>query len=90
MPTVSSLLSSLRRRLSEHPEAAAFWLLVLAQLVPIWAFRYLPTQDGPSHLANALILRDYGNSTAGYETFYELRPEPLPNRSSHLLLMGLL
>jgi hypothetical protein len=86
----SSRLSRLWHYLARHPEAVAFWALAVAYLVPVWSFRYLPTQDGPSHLANALILRDYGHSAAGYEAFFEVRAEPLPNWTSHLLLTALL
>ncbi len=77
-------------RVRRDPEAAAFWALALLYLVPVWAFRYLPTQDGPSHLDNAQILKDYGDPAAGYRDLFELRAEPLPNLSSHLLVAGLL
>jgi hypothetical protein len=81
---------SLRHHLSKHGEAVAFAGLVLAYLLPVWLFPYVPTQDGPSHLSNAQILKDYGDPAAGYDTFFELRPEPLPNWTSHLLLAALL
>jgi hypothetical protein len=76
----------LLRRLWRHPDAAALGVVALLFLVPVWAFPYLPTQDGPAHLSNAQILKDYGNSAAGYERFFEVRAEPLPNLTSHLLL----
>ncbi len=79
-----------RSWLARHAEAVAFWALALAHLVPIWAFRYVPTQDGPAHVFNAQVLREYGQSAAGYEQYFELRPDPLPNLTSHLLLAGLL
>src|SRR5262245_33869959 len=53
-------------------------------------FRYVPTQDGPSHVFNALVIKDYGTSAAGYDQVFEIRPDPLPNWTSHLLLAGLL
>jgi hypothetical protein len=80
----------LRHWLSRHAEGMAFWLLALLHLVPVWAFHYLPTQDGPSHLANAQILRGYRNSAAGLENLFEVRAQPLPNWTSHLLLAALL
>jgi hypothetical protein len=86
----SSRLSQVRHWLSRHPEAVAFWVLALAHLIPVWEFHYLPTQDGPSHLANAYILKDYGTSGTSYATFFELRSDPLPNWTSQLLLAGLL
>ena len=86
----SSRLSRIRQWLWRHPEGVAFWVLALLHLVPVWAFPYLPTQDGPSHLANAQILKDYGTPGAGYEAVFELRSDPLPNWTSHLLLAALL
>jgi hypothetical protein len=85
-----SRLSRVRQWLWHHPEAVAFWALALLHLIPVWAFHYLPTQDGPSHLANAQILKDYGTPAAGYEAFFEVRWDPLPNWTSHLVLAGLL
>src|SRR5262249_12678023 len=79
-----SFLSRLRA------EPAAFWVLALLHLVPVWAYPYLPTQDGPAHLDNAQILKDYGDPAAGYQTFFELRNEPIPDLTSHLLLAALL
>jgi hypothetical protein len=70
--------------------AAGFALLVLLYLVPVWSFPYLPTQDGPSHLSNAVILRDYGSRDTRYQEFFEIRWEPFPNWTSHLLLTALL
>jgi hypothetical protein len=71
-------------------ETIAFWLIAAAQLIPVWSFRYLPTQDGPSHINNAQILKDYGNPAKGYQEIFELRDEPLPNLTSHVLLAGLM
>src|SRR5207249_3856255 len=51
---------------------------------------YLPTQDGPAHLANALILKDYGSEGTRYHEFYEVHWEPLPNWTGHLMLLGFL
>jgi hypothetical protein len=63
---------------------------VLLHLVPIWAFPYLPTQDGPAHLSNALILKDYGAAHTRYHEFFELHLEAYPNWTTQLLLVGLL
>ncbi len=76
--------------LGTHLEAVGFWYLAAAYLLPVWAFAYLPTQDGPSHLANAELILHYGASTAGAEAFFEFRSECIPNWISHLLLAGLL
>ncbi len=69
-------------------EPMAFWLLALAQLIPVWSYRYLPTQDGPSHLNNAQIIKDLHDPEAGYDRVFEVRLDFLPNLTSHLLLAG--
>ena len=73
-----------------HGEGVLFWALAFLYLVPVWVYRYVPTQDGPSHLDNAQILKDLGNSVAGYEAYFEIRADPIPNWTSHLLLAGML
>jgi hypothetical protein len=73
-----------------YPERLVYWLLVLLLLVPVWSFPYLPTQDGPLHLANAVILKEYATADARYAEVFQLSLEPFPNWSSHVLLAGLL
>src|SRR6266852_5137722 len=41
------------------PDNLLFLTLVGIELIPVWAFRYFPSQDGPSHLANANVIRQY-------------------------------
>lgn len=71
-------------------ERAIFWAAVAVSLVPVWAFRFIPTQDGPSHLANAVILKDFTGAGARYPEFFKIAREPLPNWTSHALLAGLM
>jgi len=67
------------------------WLflgLALVLLLPIWAVDYIPTVDGPSHVYNAWILRQYAN-TEEYPLFqhhYEIDWRPIPNWFSHAVL----
>jgi hypothetical protein len=75
---------------ARYNPAVTFSLWVLLALVPVWAFAYVPTQDGPSHLSNALILREWEAPGTRYHQFFELRQEPFPNWTSHLLLAGLM
>jgi hypothetical protein len=66
---------------------AALFLL----LVPIWAFPYFPSQDGPTHVENARILLDYDRpDQPSLRVFYERSLEPVPNWFSHLLLSAFL
>lgn len=65
------------------------WLilvLVAASLAPIWLFRYIPTQDGPAHLYNSHILRQYLNPDYNFQQFYNLRATLFPNWIAHALL----
>src|SRR5262249_2820824 len=55
-----------------------------------WAFPYLPTQDGPAHINNAQILMGLASSSERYESTFEIRWDPVPNLTSHLLLIALL
>lgn len=79
------------RRGSVTGERVIFCLLVLCYLVPLWSFRYIPTQDGPSHLANAEILKEYRDVGAErLRAYFVINFKPIPNVLYHLLLVGLL
>lgn len=68
----------IRRRFSG--ETLLFAVLLILHLVPIWAFRFFPTQDGPSHQALTNILRQYGQPGAGLlRRYYALNHEAVPN-----------
>jgi hypothetical protein len=74
-----------------RPENVLFWALLVAHLIPIWGFRYFPSQDGPAHLENAAILRDYSRSDRPLlHEFYAINPNPDPNWFSHLFLAALM
>lgn len=69
---------------------AVFALLVVVHLVPIWAFAFFPSQDGPSHLYNARLLSEL-TDPANYQLrlAYEYNPALHPNLLAHVLLTGL-
>ncbi len=68
-----------------------FALLICVYIAPLWAFRYVPTADGPSHLANAEIIKDYRDPGAtNLREYYVLSRRPSPNLLYHLALVGLL
>jgi hypothetical protein len=81
---------AVRALLSRHVAELLFWAVVALYLVPVWAFPYLPTQDGPEHLSSALALKDYGTAGTRYDDFFSIRFGPLPNWLAHLLLAGLM
>jgi hypothetical protein len=69
------------------------WLilgLILLYLIPIWAFTYIPTQDGPSHLNNIQILSQYTNPAYNFQKIYDLRLTPFPNWLYNASLAGLI
>lgn len=58
-------------------------LLTLVYLAPIWLYPFFPTQDGPSHLYNAFVLRSYGDPAYPFQEFYSLRLSLFPNWLFH-------
>ena len=65
--------------------------LLLLHLLPIWGFKYFPSQDGLSHLYNAHILKSYSNpDNYLLRQVYDLRLTIFPNWSSHLILLALM
>src|SRR4051794_12779606 len=63
--------------------------LLAAFLAPVWLLDYFPTQDGPAHLYNAWLLRDFVRPDSPFREFFEVRTEPVPNWFIQVLLMGL-
>jgi hypothetical protein len=61
-------------------EGVLFALLLALHLALIWAFPFIPTQDGPGHQAVAFILRQYERPDAGLlRQYYMPNREALPN-----------
>jgi hypothetical protein len=53
-------------------------------------FRYVPTQDGPCHLYNAMIIADHGRKGTLNDHFFVVQLDPLPNWTAQAALVGLL
>ncbi|HEX4612958.1 MAG TPA: hypothetical protein VH092_32510, partial [Urbifossiella sp.] len=66
-----------------------FWSCVAALLVPVWVYPHFPTQDGPAHLASAVLLNRYCSPGTRFHEFFNVRPEPLPNWGAQALLTTL-
>ena len=80
------------KRVLRH-ERLLFWALVIVHLIPIWAFKYLPTTDGPAHLANADVMRrinEAGPVGEVFRKYYYISGTPSPNLAGHLILAGLM
>lgn len=66
-------------------------LLIVLHLIPVWGFKYFPTQDGASHIYNAYVLKEYHNpANTQLREIYELNPTLFPNWTSHVLLLILM
>jgi hypothetical protein len=77
---------------------------VALYLVPIWAARYLPTTDGPSHVFNAWALGQLAGWSSGgaagpgqaagaaplLARYLEINPQPVPNYLTHVALAALM
>jgi hypothetical protein len=59
-----------------------FWLLTVVNVAPVWLVPWFVTQDGPSHLENANILRLY-HSVPTYQRYFRVNLAPVPNWFSH-------
>src|SRR5215471_8373873 len=69
------------------------WLvlaLIGVYLLPIWVFKYIPTQDGPSHLYNSQVLAWMFTSDALFHQYYDLRLAPFPNWLIYFILAPLI
>jgi hypothetical protein len=53
-----------RRLRKAATEKTLFVLILILYQVPLWANTYIPTEDGPSHLGNAYIIKEYDNPEA--------------------------
>jgi hypothetical protein len=80
----------LRQRLSDGNNLF-FALLIVLHLVPIYSFKYFPSCDGPAHLSNADILREYHRPDYPiFREYYVLNKNFEPNLLGHLVLVGLM
>jgi hypothetical protein len=67
----------------------AFLGLVILNWSPFWLFAHFPSQDGPSHLYNTVVLSSY-NTTQLYQHFYNVVPNAAGNVFTEILLVGAL
>ena len=66
-------------------------VLLVIHLLPVWGFKYFPTQDGASHIYNSYVVKEYHNhENYRLREVYELNATIFPNWTSHALLLLLL
>jgi hypothetical protein len=64
--------------------------LVVLLIAPVWIWPLVATQDGPSHLYNAEIVRESLTGDGPSTAVYEVALKPLPNWVGTLFVVGLL
>jgi hypothetical protein len=77
------------RRNSDYSIWLAFLGLVILNCSPFWLFAHFPSQDGPSHLYNTVVLSSY-HTTQLYQRFYNVVPNAAGNVFTEILLVGAL
>lgn len=70
--------------------AILFAAMAALHLLPVWRAPYVPTVDGPSHLYNAVVLRELAAGTPQFARAFVVDGRPWPNWLTHLLLAGAL
>ncbi len=86
-----SAVTAIRRVRKETAILAAVGLtLCTACILPVWAFTFFPTQNGPSLLLTTFMLTELDNPAYGYSEYYELHAFPIPYLAQTAVLRLLL
>jgi hypothetical protein len=48
-----------------------YWIAAASLLLPVWAGRYFPTEDGPAHVYYTEVYRDLGHPRSVFQPYYE-------------------
>ena len=68
-----------------------FIFLLILHVAPLWVFTYFPTQDGPSHIYNALtLIEHHKHENYTMRDIWKLNITIFPNWMSHIILALLL
>jgi hypothetical protein len=67
-----------------------YTLLLTAHIGLVWVLPYFPTQDGPSHLYNLVILDDLLHGGKEWGRFFTYKLHAVPNLGFHLIAYPLL
>lgn len=68
-----------------------FVVLLILHILPLWIFAYFPSQDGASHVYNALVLKEYDqHENYKMRDAWKLNITIFPNWLSHICLAALL
>ena len=86
-PAVATAFDSRLSRSDSSPDAFAagpaqtfiYFALVAAHVALVWLLPYFPSNDGPNHVYNLVVLHDLLHGTGGWEPYYALTPHVAPN-----------
>lgn len=76
-------------RIAKFSWICAFVGLLILECYPIWALQHFPSQDGPSHLYNAIVIGQWSHQPL-YRQYYEVHLTAAGNLLFQLILAGLL
>lgn len=65
-------------------------LLLAAHIGLVWLLPYFPTQDGPSHIYNLVILKDLLNGGKEWGGFFTYQLRAVPNLGFHIIAYPML
>ena len=62
-------------------------LLIVLHILPLWVFKYFPTQDGPAHVYNSYVLSAFHDEDSTLlREYYELNLALFPNWLAHICM----
>ena len=63
------------------------FLLIVLHILPLWIFKYFPSQDGPAHVYNSYVLRAFHDEESTLlREYYKLNLALFPNWFSHVFM----
>ena len=66
-------------------------LLIALHILPMWTFKYFPSQDGPAHLSNSYVLKALqADESTLLREYYKLNLTLFPNWLSHAIMSVLM
>ena len=92
LKSAASSLRSLPERwretdLSVRKKRLLIALLIVLHILPLWIFKYFPTQDGPAHVYNSYVLSVFHDEESSLlREYYNLNLTLFPNWLAHICM----
>jgi len=81
------------KKMTRSPSDRSLYFYVIclaAHIGLVWLLPYVPTQDGPSHLYNLVILKDLLNGGTEWGDYFTAQLQAVPNLGFHIIAYPLL